>query len=184
MEINFSLIRVNDSCDKMIKVMRSSYDSANRKLEVQDLAKAINTKTNAEVTKDFVAATSFILSKAIAVKGRGRGKKAAAAVVSDPLWDTKQFEIGQWMSSLAYYNVKVIDRNTITVQNSFGNELQVTNHFGQIRILPFSDLGMNKMSLSELGYSRRPLRIRDPPSALLAWSHAVSRPYPFSFIYK
>jgi hypothetical protein len=126
MEINFSLIRVNDSCDKMIKVMRSSYDSANRKLEVQDLAKAINTKTNAEVTKDFVAATSFILSKAIAVKGRGRGKKAAAAVVSDPLWDTKQFEIGQWMSSLAYYNVKAIDRNTITVQNSFGNELQVS----------------------------------------------------------
>lgn len=89
MEINFSLIRVNDSCDKMIKVMRSNYDSPARKLEVQDLAKAINTKTNAEVTKDFVAATSFILSKAIEVKGKGRGRKATDTVVSTPLWDTK-----------------------------------------------------------------------------------------------
>lgn len=129
MNINFSLIRVNNECDKMIQVMRDNYDSATRKLEIQDLATAINTKTTAEVTKDFVSATSFILSKTIAIiKGKLKGKKGAKAssVVSDPLWDTKKFEVGQWMSSLAYYNVTEIDSSTITVQNSFGNELQVS----------------------------------------------------------
>ena len=30
------------------------------------------------------------------------------------------------------------------------DELQVTNHYGQIRILPFADLGLQKMSLTEL----------------------------------
>ena len=122
MEVNFSIIRVNNYCDKMIKVMQANYDSDARKLEVQDLEKAIKTKTNAEVTKDFVAATSFILSKAVDKKAKGKSRKLSAPKL-EPLWDTKKFECGQWLSSLAYYHVKDIDRNTITVQNSFGNDL-------------------------------------------------------------
>lgn len=31
-----------------------------------------------------------------------------------------------------------------------GNDLQVTNHYGQIRILPFAEIGLKKMSLTEL----------------------------------
>lgn len=72
------------------------------------------------MTKDFVAATSFILSKAVA----GKSKKAAPK--QEPLWDTKQFEMGQWMSSLAYYKVTAIEAKAITVKNSFGEELQVS----------------------------------------------------------
>ena len=107
----------------MIKVMEDNFNSGSRKLEVQDLEKAIMTKSHAEVTKDFVAATSFILSKTIGAKSKGRGKAAKASVKLDPLLDTKKFECGQWCSSLAYYNVTEIDRNTITVKNSWGNEL-------------------------------------------------------------
>ena len=78
MDINFSVIRVNKNIDKMIKVMRKSFDNSNTKLEVQDLEKAIMKKSHAEVTKDFVAKTSFIISKAIEAKG-GRGNKARKA---------------------------------------------------------------------------------------------------------
>lgn len=107
----------------MISVMKQNYDSPARKMEVQDLEKSVQTKTFTEVTKDFVKATSFILSKAI---GGAKGKKGTAHIKADPLWDTKKFEVGQWLSSLTYYNVKAIDGKTITVTNSFGAEHQVS----------------------------------------------------------
>ena len=58
-------MKVNDSCDAMIKVMQDNYNRADRKLGVSDLAHAVQTKSYAEVTKDFVNAASFMLCTAI-----------------------------------------------------------------------------------------------------------------------
>lgn len=107
MGINFSLIRVNNLCDLMIKVMRECYDSAERQLQVSDLESAIKTKTSVEVTKDFVKAASFILTTALV------GKKASAK--KEPLWDPKKFEVGQYLSQNAYLTVTAIEGNKITV---------------------------------------------------------------------
>lgn len=109
MGINFSLIRVNNLCDMMIKVMRECYDSADRQLQVSDLESAIKTKTSVEVTKDFVKAASFILTTALV----GKSKKATAK--KEPLWDPKKFEVGQYLSQNAYLTVTAIEGNKITV---------------------------------------------------------------------
>jgi len=82
-EINFSVIRVNNCCDKMIKVMHENYDSEKRTMNVSDLEKALLTKSAAEVTKDLVAAQSFILSAAITGTTSKKAKK------TEPLWDPK-----------------------------------------------------------------------------------------------
>jgi hypothetical protein len=105
--------------------MKANYDSDARKLEVQDLEKAVLTKSNAEVTKDFVAKTSFIISKAVEAK-TGKKGKTSAALKLEALWDEKKFECGQWCSSLAYYNVTAIDARKVTVRNSYGHELEVS----------------------------------------------------------
>lgn len=81
----------------MITVMRNNYDTSSMTLSVQDLSETIKMKSNEEVTKEFVNAASFILSAAVAGKG-GKGKKSEARPKSDPLWDTKQFKVGQWFS--------------------------------------------------------------------------------------
>jgi len=44
------------------------------------------------VTKEFVAATSYILS--VAVGGPG-AKKVAKKVATEPLWEAKKFAVGQ-----------------------------------------------------------------------------------------
>lgn len=84
----------------MIQVMKASYDSAERMLQVTDLAHACRTKSQAEVTKDFVNAASFMLS--VTVAGKGKGKKAAAALAkakrSEPLWNAAEIEKDQWFS--------------------------------------------------------------------------------------
>lgn len=85
--INFSVIRVNNSVDKMVQVMRNNYDNNGLKLNVSDLEKSIATKSKEEVTKDFVTAASFILSAAV-------GGKKLALKHNEPLWDPKKFEIG------------------------------------------------------------------------------------------
>jgi hypothetical protein len=79
--INFNIVKVNKECDKMIKVMEDNYNSHNRTLGVSDLAHAVQTKTSAEVTKDFVNAASFMLSVALG------GKKKAKARKEPALWD-------------------------------------------------------------------------------------------------
>lgn len=64
----------------MIGVMKESYDSASKDKSViiTDLKDAVLQKSAAEVTKEFVKATSFILSAAIggssAKKGKGKTK--------------------------------------------------------------------------------------------------------------
>lgn len=102
MQINFNIIRVNSLCDKMIEVMRKNYDSIDRKVNVTDLESALKNKKSEDVTKDFVAATSFILSKALGgAPAKGKGKKAGPTkkrVLGDSLWQTKDFECGQFFS--------------------------------------------------------------------------------------
>ena len=39
--INFTIVKVNDSCDTMIKVMQANYDNHNRTMNVSDLAHAV-----------------------------------------------------------------------------------------------------------------------------------------------
>ena len=93
--INFNIVRVNNSVDKMINLMRANYDSLDRKIIVTDLEASVKNKTHAEVTKEFVAATSYILS--VAVGGKAH-KKVAKKIAAEPLWDTKQYKNGNWFS--------------------------------------------------------------------------------------
>lgn len=118
-QICFSVIRVNNSVDKMIQVMRDNYDNDSIKLNVSDLEKSIATKSKEEVTKDFVTAASFILSAAV-------GGKKIAPKHNEPLWDPKKFAIGQYLSQSAYLTVKAIEGNKILVENQFGNLMHVS----------------------------------------------------------
>jgi hypothetical protein len=134
----------------MIGVMRATFDSLERKIIVTDLQNSVSTKTHAEVTKEFVAATSYILSVAV---GGAAHKKVAKKVSTDPLWDTKKFEVGQWFSQNAYFIVKEISGTRITVENSFGETMHVSkdiiekmdsgNHFAK-------EVPVNMTELAEL----------------------------------
>jgi hypothetical protein len=121
--VNFNVVRVDASVDKMVGVMRANYDSVERKLIVTDLQKSVSTKSHAEVTKEFVAATSYILSVAV---GGTAHKGVAKKVATDPLWETKKFEVGQWFSQNAYFLVTEISGSKITVVNSFGDTMHVS----------------------------------------------------------
>jgi len=103
--------------------MRANYDSIDRKLIVTDLKNSVSTKSHAEVTKEFVAATSYILSVAV---GGPDHKKVAKKVATEPFWDTKKFAVGQWFSQNAYFTVKEISGSRITVENSFGDTMHVS----------------------------------------------------------
>lgn len=130
--------------------MRANYDSIDRKLIVTDLQNSVSTKSNAEVTKEFVAATSYILSVAV---GGADHKKVAKKVASEPKWDVKKFAVGQWFSQNAYFTVKEISGSRITVENSFGETMHVSrdiiekmdsgNHFEK-------EVAMNMTELAEL----------------------------------
>jgi hypothetical protein len=105
-------------------------------MNVTDLAKACSTKSAAEVTKDFVKATSYILSVAVggpAAAGGKKGKGADGAVAAGkakprgaPRWDVKKFEAGQHLSQTTYYTVTAIDGDRITVANQYGNLMYVS----------------------------------------------------------
>jgi hypothetical protein len=148
--INFNIVRVNNSVDKMINVMRANYDNIDRKIIVTDLEASVKNKTHAEVTKEFVAATSYILS--VAVGGKAH-KKVAKKIATEPLWDKKQYKNGNWFSQNAYYTVKEISGTKITVENSFGDVMHVSkdilermysgNHFEK-------EIQMNMTELAEL----------------------------------
>ena len=123
--IEFTVIKVNNRCEKMIRVMESCYNINGRKLNITDLSDACAKKSSADITKDFVAATSFIMSRAVGnAFGATSGGKAAQK--SEPLWDPKKFVHGQYLSQTAYLTVKSISGNTITVQNQFGGEMDVS----------------------------------------------------------
>jgi len=87
--IGFTFVKVNELCNLMIKVMQENYDPSGNTMNVTDLSHACATKSQAEVTKEFINAASFILSAAV---GGGDGKKKAGKKVvrtEKPLWDTK-----------------------------------------------------------------------------------------------
>lgn len=95
--IEFTIIKVNNSCNLMINVMEQNYNINGKFLNITDLSQACLKKSQAEVTKEFVTATSFIMSKAVGKAfgaGESKGTKGKAAPKSDPLWDTKKFELG------------------------------------------------------------------------------------------
>lgn len=85
-KITFTAVKVNESCNLMIDVMKKSYDSCGMQLVVTDLAKACSTKSKADVTKDFIEAASYILSVAVGDGGPAQPKQ----LKGEPLWDIKQ----------------------------------------------------------------------------------------------
>jgi hypothetical protein len=50
-QIEFTVIKVNNEIELMIKVMKENYDGAGRALTVSDISKAVSTKSFEEVTK-------------------------------------------------------------------------------------------------------------------------------------
>jgi len=103
--INFTFVKINEACEKMIGVMKENYKGLNdRLLTVTDLANACKTKTSQEVSKDFISAASFIISAHVSDSLKGKksvGKKSASAK-KEALWDTSKFETGQWFSQTTY----------------------------------------------------------------------------------
>jgi hypothetical protein len=89
-QIHFTCVKVNEQCNLMIDVMKASYGAG---LNITDLAHACSTKSQAEVTKEFVKAASYILSAAVCGGGKpgAKGAKPAGKIVrkSAPLWDPK-----------------------------------------------------------------------------------------------
>lgn len=112
--IEFTVIKVNNRCEKMIRVMESCYNINGRKLNITDLSDACAKKSSADITKDFVAATSFIMSRAVG-NAFGATSVGKTAQKLEPLWDPKKFVLGQYLSQTAYLTVKNISGNTITV---------------------------------------------------------------------
>ena len=139
----------------MIKVMEENYRLAGSYMNVTDLAEACKNKTQAQVTEAFVCATSFIISAAVGGDKKSAKKGAVKKVkrTGRPLWDPKKFEKDQFFSQTAYLNVKDVDGNRVTVENSFGNTLYVSkdilegmysgDHFQK-------EIGMNMTGLAEL----------------------------------
>ena len=116
MKINFTCVKVNEQCNKMINVMTNSYTAGGMALNITDLAKACQTKSAAEVTKEFVKHSSYILSAAVG--GSGPGAKAAKVVRKGaPLWEPAKLATGQFLSQTQYYNVTAVAGDRITVQN-------------------------------------------------------------------
>ena len=88
--INFTIVRVNNSCDRMIKVLEGVYKTCGMVLNVTDLADACKNLSQAEVTKKFVEAASFMISTSLG------GSAGAAAVkrTTQPLWETSKLAVG------------------------------------------------------------------------------------------
>ena len=101
----------------MINVMIEAYKTQGLTLNVTDLAQACATKTQAEVTKDFVAAASYILSAAVGGKSTGKKGGVAAKPRGQPLWDPKKIEKDQYLSQTTYYNVIGLTGADVTVEN-------------------------------------------------------------------
>jgi hypothetical protein len=142
----------------MIDVMKKSYGA---NMIVNDLAHACSTKSSAEVTKDFIKASSYILRASI----KGGDAKSSGATGSAPvlkksaskrepaLWDTKQFAVGQNLSQTTYYNVKGIAGDRITVEDQHGGLMHVSKDIVEKMVsgTHFSrEVTMNMTGLAEL----------------------------------
>ena len=97
--INFTFVKVNESCNKMIKVMQENFDPSGLTMHVTDLSSACMTQSKQEVDNQFVSAASFMLRKVVSGDGKGTKKGQPKKVKrGDPLWDTKQFAVKQHFS--------------------------------------------------------------------------------------
>lgn len=77
-KINFTAVKVNNDCNLMIEVMKNSYGAEGMVLNVTDLTHACATKSQNEISKDFVkAATSYMLS---ITGGSGKGKSSVPGI--------------------------------------------------------------------------------------------------------
>ena len=155
--IGFTFVKVNDSCNKMIKVMQDNYNPSGNTMNVTDLSDACATKSQAEVTKAFTTAVSFILSNAVVSAGDSKNGKKKKALVKKPpgkpLWNPKKFDSKQFFSQTAYLKVQSMDDVGITVKNSFGNEMFVSRDIlqGMYSADHFKkELAMNMSGLAEL----------------------------------
>lgn len=77
--------------------MQENYDPSGNHMNVTDLSQACATKSQAEVSKEFVAAASFILSATLGGGAASKGGKKGAVAkkvkrTGNPLWDLKKFE--------------------------------------------------------------------------------------------
>ena len=89
-QIQFTAIKLDDSCEKMIGIMKKAYSG----MQVTDLSKATETKSAAEVTQMFVDSASYILRATVAGKSRTRSDKRKAVSGGKPLWNAKQLAVG------------------------------------------------------------------------------------------
>lgn len=113
----------------MIKLMQDNYNPSGLTMNVTDLAHACQTQTKQEVDSQFVKAASFMLRAVVGGGSGAKGKKAELtkkAKRDKPLWDTKKFALDQYFSQTAYLNVKGIEGNRVTVENSYGGEMIVS----------------------------------------------------------
>lgn len=117
-QIHFTMVKVNERCNMMIKVMQDSYGKTG--MTVSDLAEACQNQTKEQVNQKFIKSASFILSASIA------GKQKARAKAPEPLWDVNKLEKSQWFSQKAYLQVKKIEGKTVTVSNQFGEKMFVS----------------------------------------------------------
>ena len=59
--MNFTFVKVNEHCDKMIKVMQDNFNPSGLTMHVTDLANACKNLSKQEVDTQFVNAASFML---------------------------------------------------------------------------------------------------------------------------
>ena len=123
--IAFTCIKLNEQCNKMIKVMQENHPA----VQITDLAHATQTKSADEVTKMFVDSASFILRATVGGKaGAGTSKSGKASTSSKKTpakagkyrWDPEKLEVDDIFSCISYLKVNKIEGNTITVNNHHG----------------------------------------------------------------
>jgi len=115
-EIAFTVIKLDDNCNKMIKIMQEHHSA----LQVTDLANATKTKSSAEVTKMFVDSASYILRAVVGGKTSAKSPKRTTKKTGKPLWDPKKLAENDIFSCISYLRVTNIEGNQITVKNQLG----------------------------------------------------------------
>ena len=86
--IALTLVKVNERCEQMIKVMKDNYETDGMVLNITDLANACATKSQAEVTQDFIKAASYILT--VTLGGKTGETLQKPKFNNESLWDIKQ----------------------------------------------------------------------------------------------
>ena len=97
--MHFTFVKVNESCNKMLKVMEENYNPSGLTMNITDLANACMTQSKQEGDNQFINAASFMLRAVV-----GGGDKVVNALKpkkvkrGKPLWDPKQYSDNQFFS--------------------------------------------------------------------------------------